>query len=171
MNEITLLLDNDVLALIGTTPTASAADKGAAIKAALGKLKNYASLEALLNTEKTAKEQAVKEFADYKTTQEANAITAKLEEAVAAGFITKATSDAYAKDYAGNLTGLEAVLKTHKPYKSITAQLGGGKATEDLSAKSWDELHRANKLVALKSENKELYDQKFEEKYGKKPRD
>ena len=39
----------------------------------------------------------------------------------------------------------------------------------DLTGKSWDELDRTGKLQILKDKYPDVYSEKFEQKYGKRP--
>jgi HK97 family phage prohead protease len=46
---------------------------------------------------------------------------------------------------------------------------GTNKELSDMASKTWDELDKAGKLVTLKEKYIDLYEEKFEQKFGKKP--
>lgn len=174
MKEITLALDSGLLAQLGLEPTASAADIGAKIKAALVKAQKVDALQGdvtrLEGELQTAKDALEAEKAAVVTKE----VTAELENAVSIGAISEEEKTIYAKDYATNPDGLKAILKARKPYTSITGQLGRGGADktelEKLTAMSFDELWKSDKLATLKAQAPDVFKAKYKEKYGREPR-
>lgn len=99
---------------------------------------------------------------------------ADVEQAVKDGRINAAGKDHLIKLYDSNAEDAEKFLSSIPARTSLYSQITGaaqGSQTElaDLSAKSWDELDKSGKLVILKDKYHDLYETKFEEKFGKKP--
>lgn len=170
MKEITLVLDSGLIAQLGLEPTASAADIGAKVKSVLEKGKRVDDLKAQLQTaeaEKTAAEQKLEALRAEASEKE---IAAELDAAVADGRTTEEERKLLEKDYAGKPDALKAVLKTRTPRQAITAQLKGGEQKtelDELAAKSYDELWRANKLDRLKALAPEVFEAKKAERFKK----
>ncbi len=79
----------------------------------------------------------------------------------------EATLKAFENDHEGTKLLLGSITKP----ESVKKQLESGKKSLELADKSWDELDRAGKLAELKASDFETYAQKFEEKFGKRPRE
>lgn len=73
-------------------------------------------------------------------------------------------------DYESALSALASIPKRQKVTEIIENQnRENSSELSILSAKSWDELDRENKLQVLKDKYPDVYTEKFEQKYGKKP--
>lgn len=76
----------------------------------------------------------------------------------------------FASDHAAALKALSAIPK-RVSVKTQIDEKNQQSTTElsDLTGKTWDELDRGNKLQMLKDKYPDVYAEKFEQKYGKKP--
>lgn len=73
------------------------------------------------------------------------------------------------KDFASASAALAAIPKR----AGVAAQIAGASQTVDLGDwknKTWEELDKADKLVELRDQYPDLYDQKFEQRFGVKPK-
>jgi hypothetical protein len=103
-------------------------------------------------------------------------ITALLEKGLTDKLLTKELSDKLATKYADDPDGLKDVIDAMKPYESVTEKIiltnaGNTAEYEKYKGKTWDELDRGNMLSAVKAKFKDLYDEKFADKFGHKPED
>lgn len=73
---------------------------------------------------------------------------------------------AFDRDFDGTKTMLAGIAK---PAGSVKEAIETGKKTMELSDKTWDDLDREGKLAELKASDFNLYSEKFEAKFGKKP--
>jgi hypothetical protein len=112
------------------------------------------------------------ELNDLKATTTKDKVVGILADGLKAGKLTKELSDKLAADYATNPDGLKDLVDAMPAYKSVTEQISDKqkKQVEDLSAVSWDELFRTDKLEDLKANNPELYKVKFKEEFGVEPK-
>lgn len=169
MNEITLVLDGTLTAQLGLQPNASAADIGAKIKALAVKAQKVDDLQTKVDTLKSELQKAQDDLTAEKTAVVEKELTAELDAAVTAKLCTAEERALLAEKYKGDVTGFKALMKTRKPYTSITAQLNGGadaaSELEDLSKKTFDELWRTNKLARLKEIAPAVYEAKKKEKF------
>lgn len=73
------------------------------------------------------------------------------------------------KDFASASAALAAIPKR----AGVAAQIAGASQSVDLGDwknKTWEELDKADKLVELRDQFPDLYDQKFEQRFGVKPK-
>ena len=116
------------------------------------------------------------ELAD-KTAKQAESVTL-VDAAIKSGKINDDAEKTVRKKW------LELFDKDHEGTKTLLASLPARKAVveqidefqkgnqaelADLSAKGWDELDRSGKLVTLKDKYPEVYAEKYEQEFGKKP--
>lgn len=94
-----------------------------------------------------------------------------IDEAVKDGRIDADAKPSWEKMFSVNHEVAEETLAALPKRKSVKAMLGDGDKgkAEKYSSMSWDELDRKGKLPELKANHPELYEQKFEEKFGRKP--
>jgi hypothetical protein len=118
---------------------------------------------AAANTAKATAEKALKDLKAATTEKEVKDLIAK---GIADKKLTAALGATFEKDYAGNATGLKAVIEAMPVYVSLTAQLSGDDNFKKLAAKSWDELDKTGELAELKAKDFELYKQKFKEAFN-----
>lgn len=94
-----------------------------------------------------------------------------LTQALADKKITNDLKATLATDYADNPDGLKKLVGNMTPQPLITDALkGGGQGAEDLSKKSWDELHKSNKLADLKASDPATYKALYKKEFGKDPK-
>jgi len=166
MLELKLQVTADLIKKLNLTDTADAAavlkgihdlaDKAAKYDTGLA---DKAKLEADLETMRQAS--VAKEVKDL------------LDAGLKAGKLTNELVTELAESHKENPTGLKSLIDKLPHYKSVTEQLSTsgatnkeGKALADLS---WEELDKGGYLPALKSQHPEVYIQKFEGRYGRKP--
>lgn len=118
-------------------------------------------------TEKNNLQAKLTAFENAEKERQTTLLNAEIETAIKDGRI-----DAGSKEHFKNLeaeTSLE-ILKNLPKRTPVTEQIENeGGASEKYAKLSWEELRKQNKLEALKADNYELYEQKFEEKFGTKP--
>lgn len=113
----------------------------------------------------------------YKAAEENAKKTEKetlLAEAVTDGRLDAAGKEAFSTLFDANHESAKAALAAIPKRKSVKDQLGdvGGDETEreQLEKLSWDEIDGQGKQGVLKTKYYDLYEQKFEAKFGKKPK-
>lgn len=94
-----------------------------------------------------------------------------IDEAIRDGRIDAGARPSWEKMFGMNHDVAEETLAALPKRKSVRDSLGNGEKgkAEAFSTMSWDELDRKGKLRELKANHPELYEQKFEEKFGRKP--
>jgi hypothetical protein len=96
---------------------------------------------------------------------------ALVDAAVAEKKITPAERAQYVELAKSNFDTVKTILDNKKGFKSMAEEAGkSGKGGVDYTTLSYDELDKKGLLVTLKSENVELFKQKFQEKFGKEPK-
>jgi hypothetical protein len=98
-----------------------------------------------------------------------------IDAAVKEGRIDAKGKDHFIKLFDDDFDNAKAVLDSIPVRRSVTAQIRQGNEQDtvelaDLQKQSWDELDKAGKLVLLKDKYPDIYDQKFEARFGCKPR-
>lgn len=157
-------LTNETCELLGVKAEASASEVAAAAVAKV----------------KAADKRAADAEADLKKIRDAQAETDKVE---AKALVAAATKDGrinaddkdavaawesmFETDYAKAKAALSAIPK-HQP---VAGQVGKKTdAAEKYTAMSWDELDRGNHLEKVKADFPDLYAEKFEAQFGRKPK-
>lgn len=77
----------------------------------------------------------------------------------------ESTLQAFDRDFEGTKTILDSIAKP----TSVQQLIDDKKKGAEFADKSWDDLDKSGKLEELKAADFELYAEKFEEKFGKKP--
>ncbi len=126
--------------------------------------------EGELKTLKDAQELQAKE-AKKAQLSEANRL---IDTAVKEGRLTADGKEKFLKffetDYDSALSALASIPARQKIVDQIEkGSQQNSSELSDLSAKSWDELDKDNKLKVLRDKYPDVYTEKFEQKYGKKP--
>lgn len=109
-----------------------------------------------------------------KTKRSAEAI-ALIDAAVKDGRLDAKGKDTFIKLFDADFENAKATLEAIPQRGSVTRQIeagkeGGNVELADFEKKSWDELDKAGKLVTLKDKFPDLYAQKFETRFGCKPK-
>jgi len=165
MNTVTLKITPELVRVLNLSDN-SEQDVVAGIK----RLSDDAAKVPGLEKEKS---KAVADLADYQKQVANDAVKEMIEAALKAEKITKDLADTLAKDYEGKPEALKKVLGGMKHLSVVdlidTSKQGADKILKDLADKTWNELDKAGKLPVLKEKHRELYDTKFEERFGHKP--
>lgn len=105
--------------------------------------------------------------------QKTVALNAKIErlvdDAVASRKITEAEKPRYVKLAALDFESVEEVLNDKVAQPSVREQLSAGKVTAlvDASGQTWSDLDKAGKLIQLKKENFNLFNELFKKEFGR----
>lgn len=143
--------------------TASEADVLGAIKGIEAKLTASDAEVVRLKAE-------VKTIKDAKTAELTSKLTAEVETAIKDGRIDAKQKESFLKlDPETGVQLLAGLPKRNPVAGEIDGKEGENKKREAYAKLSYDELFKGNKLVALKAEFPDLFLEKSEEKYGKKP--
>lgn len=101
-------------------------------------------------------------------------IATLLDQAIRDGRITAEARQSWERMFASNHELAEEALAALPGRKSVKESLSSGKTGKDAekyAGMTWDELDRKGKLAYLKANLPELYAEKFEEKFGVKPKE
>lgn len=156
---------NQILSLADTATPAMQAAAVRAIVADRDRLKSEnVTLTDRIDTLNTAE----------KNKQKAEAITL-IDAAVLAGRLDAKGKDNFIRLFDADFESAKATLDAIPQRRSITGQIEtekGANAVElaDIQKKSWEELDKAGMLVKLKDNYPDLYEQKFETRFGCKPK-
>lgn len=112
----------------------------------------------------------VKTLKDAKTAELTAKLTAEVETAIKDGRIDAKQKESFLKlDPETGVQLLAGLPKRNPVAGEIDGKEGENKKREAYAKLSYDELFKGNKLVALKAEFPDLFSEKYEEKFGKKP--
>lgn len=132
------------------------ADKTVELKADLSK--KEAEIIQLKQDNEALKNAAVDEKAE-----------ALVQLAVDAKKITPAQKPEYVTLAKTNYDSVKNILDSMKGFTSLSKETPEESKDEKFVSLSWDELDKKNLLAELKASNKDLYDEKFEARFGRKP--
>jgi uncharacterized protein YdbL (DUF1318 family) len=110
---------------------------------------------------------------EAKQREKAEAV-ALVDAAIKDGRINATAKESYLALFDKDASSAKTVLEAIPVRQSVTTQIEKAKGTSatelaDLSAKSWDELDKAEKLTLLKDKYPDLYSTKFTERFGTAP--
>lgn len=134
-------------------------------------IENNVKTESELKALKDAQEQQAEELKEVRLSEARKLIDTAVKE----GRLTADGKEKFLKffevDYDSALSALGSIPARQRVTEMIekNSQQSSSELS-DLSAKSWDELDRENKLQVLKDKYPDVYTEKFEQKYGKKPK-
>lgn len=174
MKEVKLPITADLIKALNLSDNPDPAAVQKAINDLADKAKQADQLQAdktKLEGEKKTLEQRVQDLQDASVTKEVKDL---LDNAQEAGKITQKTYDQLKGKYEKDPQGLKDLLDGLPASSSVTDQISKekedkAKKTKSLEDLSWDDIDKQGKLADLKANNRPLYDQKFEERFGKKP--
>lgn len=138
-------------------------------------IEKFQALVARAENAETAKQNAEKKLSDYQAAELAGRQgEAKdlLDAAVKDGRVNADSRKDWEKLFEADHNSAKRSLAAIPVRKSVSSQLGDegtDKERESLSKMSWDELDKSGKLRSLKDKYPDLYTEKFEAKFGKKP--
>jgi HK97 family phage prohead protease len=97
-----------------------------------------------------------------------------VDEAVKDGRLNAEGKENFLKFFASDFESAQKALSNIPKRASVKSMIDsqaqeGNKELADMVNKTWDELDKAGKLVILKEKYNDLYVEKFEQKFGKKP--
>lgn len=123
------------------------------------------------NTELSDK---LKKLDDEAKQHQKNEAVKLIDAAVKDGRLNAEAKDTFIKLFDADFESAKNTLENIPKRESVTQKIEQGKQNNnaelaDLQKKSWDELDKQDKLVTLKDKFPEVYEQKFEEKFGTKP--
>jgi hypothetical protein len=154
--------------ILNLADTATAAERAAAVRAII-------SDRDRLKTDNVTLTGRIDELnKSSKDRQKAEAITL-IDTAVKDGRIDAKGKDHFIKLFDDDFASAKAVLEAIPVRTTVISQIQTGNEQgqvelADLQKKSWDELDKAGKLVHLKDKYPDVYDQKFEARFGCKPK-
>ncbi len=156
--EKSMSLTAEATSALGIGAEASETEVSAAIIAVAAAQKKTADeLKALKDAQALARKQASE---------------AAIDAAIKDGRINAAAKESYqalfAADYDAAKKALDEIPK--RPVAKDGVDASGKKIRDKIVAMSWDELDRGGYLVDLKTSDRELFNEKFEEKFGHKPK-
>lgn len=128
-----------------------------------------------LTGENTALAGRVDEFTIAARDAKAAEAIALVDAAVKDGRINNTGRDAYLKLFDSNFENAKAVLDAIPVRQGVAERIQDGNTADaielaDLTKKSWDEIDKAGKLTLLKTKFPDVYNEKFEQRYGTKPK-
>lgn len=136
----------------------------------LGAIKGIEAKLAASETEKVNLQGKIDALLAEKKSEQTAKLTAEVETAIKDGRIDAAQKETFLK--LDPETGIQLLAGLPKR-KSIANEIEGdenkNKKREAFAKLSYDELFKGNKLAALKAELPDLFEEKFEEKFGRKP--
>lgn len=154
--------------ILGLADTATVAERAAAVRAIVSdrdrlKSENVTLTGRIDDLNRSAKEK-----------QKAEAVTL-IDAAVKDGRIDAKGKDHFIKLFDEDFDSAKSVLEAIPVRQSVTRQIEGGKQQNDieladLQKKSWEDLDKAGKLVLLRDKYPDVYEQKFEARFGCKPK-
>lgn len=166
MLELKLQVTADLIKKLNLTDTADAA----AVLKGIHDLADKAAKYETVLADKTKLETDLETMRQASVAKEVKDL---LDAGLKAGKLTNELVTELAESHKENPTGLKSLIDKMPTYKPVTGQLSTGGATnkegKSLADLSWEELDKGGYLPALKSQQPEVYVQKFEAKYGRKP--
>lgn len=174
MKKISLNLTSGLLASLKFAATDEV--KEGAIEAAVHDLANRAARADVLEVEATQLKAEKTALETQLTALKAAGVAKDVETILAAAQVEKGltneTKTQLAAAFATNPEGLKSLVATLSKHQSVVDLMnkGGQGKAEDLSTKTWDELHKSNKLESLKASNPDAYKTLYREKFGKDPK-
>ena len=153
--------------ILNLADTASEADQQAAVR------NLQADNERLKGENKTLSDAIDKVNQQKKEAQKAEAL-ALVDAAVKDGRISASGKVTFIALFDKDFESAKLTLSAITPRQSVHRQMNTGAAAkvelaEYFKSKTWDELDRAGKLLALKDNYPDLYAEKFQERYGTAP--
>lgn len=171
MKQITLSITPALISVLGLADNST--PDAAAVVAAISDLSAKAQDAALQQT-KLANElkNAKDELQSLKDATGEAGIVTMLADAKKAGKINEKTEAKLKEQFKGRPEELKELLADMQPFSSILPNLqgGNGNVPKEFEGKSWDDLHKANKIKDLKDKAPDLYKELYKAKYGREPK-
>lgn len=170
MKQLTIAPTPALMAMLPALADNANVDAAAFLAAVQDLASRYQTACTDRDTYKRDKEKAEKDLNDLQSATYEADLNGKLEKAMTDKKINAATKANLHSQYTGkvqDLKGLQTLLDGFQATGSIIPNLKDG---SEFEGKTWDDLHKANKLPQLKSGDPELYKKLFKEKYGREPK-
>lgn len=121
--------------------------------------------------DKTEAERKYKELSDKLASEKKAEATSLIDAALKDGRLSADVKPQWEKFFDTDHEAAKVTLSSIQKRQKVSEELGDAEKTElsKLEKMSWDELDKANKLALVKEKYWDLYEQKFEAKYDKKP--
>lgn len=121
--------------------------------------------------DKAEAERKYKELSDKLASEKKAEATSLIDAALKDGRLSADVKPQWEKFFDTDHEAAKATLSSIQKRQKVSEELGDAEKTElsKLEKMSWDELDKANKLALVKEKYYDLYEEKFEAKYGKKP--
>ncbi len=174
MKKVTLVINAELMAVMGLTDSADEAAFGTAIKQLAEKAQKVDTVQAKLDTANKRVTDLETEIEAVKATGTKAEITALMDVAVNEGKMDVPMRAQLEKDYANNPDGLKKLVATMKPYQSVTGQIENLQAkagdAKRFEGKSWDELMTGNLLDEMRAHHPELYKAVYKKEFNEEPK-
>jgi hypothetical protein len=142
----------------------------AALPAILQAVKQIVAELAVQKDLVTAKDNEIARLKSEAVSKEINLF---LDTAVADGRIVEKEKASFVKLAAADFDAVKEAINARTPRTSVAERFQQGTPSKErraeLAAKSWDELDKGNLLAEVKLSFPDLYEEKFEKEFGKKP--
>lgn len=121
--------------------------------------------------DKAEAERKLKELSDKLASEKKAEAAGLIDAALKDGRLSADVKPQWEKFFDTDHEAAKATLSSIQKRQKVSEELGDAEKTElsKLEKMSWDELDKANKLALVKEKYWDLYEQKFEAKYNKKP--
>lgn len=160
-------MKNEIFKMLDLTENSTDEQLHDAVKTLMDKMKELADENKRLKDEAEARA-----LADAEARK--NEAVRLVDEAVKDGRLNAEGKENFLKFFAADFESAQKALSNIPKRASVKSILDaqaqeGNKELADMANKTWDELDKAGKLVILKGKYIDLYNEKFEQKFGKKP--
>lgn len=158
---------NELNQILKLSDSATAAEQATAMR-------NIISERDRLKTENVTLSDAMDQHNKAAKEKKQSEAIALVDAAVKDGRIDAKLKDNYIKLFDVDFDNTKATIEGLPKRKSVAAQIAEGNEGNnvelaDLQKKTWEELDKAGKLTMLRDKHYDVYEQKFEEKFGVKP--
>jgi HK97 family phage prohead protease len=160
-------MNNEILTLLDLPENSTDEQLRDAVKTLADKMKEVSEENKRLKEEAEARAKADAEARNIEAVR-------LVDEAVKDGRLNAEGKENFLKFFATDFESAQKALSNIPKRASVKSMLDAqaqdtNKELADMASKTWDELDKAGKLVTLKEKYIDLYEEKFEQKYGKKP--
>lgn len=160
-------MKNEIFKMLDLTENSTDEQLHDAVKTLMDKMKELADENKRLKDEAEARAKADAEARN-------NEAVRLVDEAVKDGRLNAEGKENFLKFFASDFESAQKALSNIPKRTSVKSVLDsqaqeGNKELADMVNKTWDELDKSGKLVILKEKYNDLYVEKFEQKFGKKP--
>lgn len=123
-----------------------------------------------LSDKNKALEEQLADFAKKEAEAKSAEAISLTDQAIKDGRINAEAKESYLKLFDTDHDAAKAALNAITKRSTLATSLGANQPAKGFADKGWDELHKLGKLEELKMSDPGLFAQKFEAKFGKKPK-